>query len=751
MNKWVVEDWKFELTVIEGKTSNCRLGFEKGDKFVFTYECPQGMCPRAMTELYTWCEVIRCGGDFTYRGFRDKYEMTMPCPCKNITFHLKANPINRDKNGKALTRQCQSDGTPGTESASSWAWFDASMILDADDQTKITNKTITVDVANGSLKIYVKEMGEEGLGELVARTADNPEIPVDAVSSELPYTAFVASKSDNVFENVIISDFRVSGENAGQRTVFNKFDAQTINDWSVYKTDKTTSMYFGYDYSLKLNSKFSNEYPLMIRNMVSINEPDDLYSYAKVISKIKVNTLAQNSKIGFLSGVEKLSDAKIGQAKTTFVYLVKDGNDVKLGIDSYHTANQVKEILAPTIVSVDDQGFVQVESQIDHKGKIKVVANGTDVYESTQDNEGYAKRYIGVALSGAKTGLDVEFADVKLVNQFYQRPQNTNILATFEDDPTTTDVDESDSFNKNEWHLQSFPYLDTYTNTAYVNDGQLVFENLAMNTSFATKRQYSDFEIQIDITDLRREVVKDASGNKNFPISAFIGIYWGVPTADFKFGNGVGSAYPHIYIGPEVDIDTWDRQKDDNGKNKPVLIRCQGVGLDNMFELPSHYDFWDPIMEGEVLQYKIKVVEKDVTVSVKYDFEDEWYVIANLKLSRAMVGSVGITTMGCNYYVPVISEGASCGWCKLDNIKVTNLDNKPNLTTLEYAVSRSNMPQDFPYVDKNNDEEYLIKDGQESSGCSSSFNAGMIAVGTISACASLFVVRKLRGKKDEEI
>ena len=33
MRKWVVEDWKFELTAIEGKAGNCRLGIEKGDAF----------------------------------------------------------------------------------------------------------------------------------------------------------------------------------------------------------------------------------------------------------------------------------------------------------------------------------------------------------------------------------------------------------------------------------------------------------------------------------------------------------------------------------------------------------------------------------------------------------------------------------------------------------------------------------------------------------------------------------------------
>ena len=35
MKKWVVEDWEFELTAIEGKASHCRLGLEKGDKFTF--------------------------------------------------------------------------------------------------------------------------------------------------------------------------------------------------------------------------------------------------------------------------------------------------------------------------------------------------------------------------------------------------------------------------------------------------------------------------------------------------------------------------------------------------------------------------------------------------------------------------------------------------------------------------------------------------------------------------------------------
>ena len=102
MKKWVTEDWEFELTATDGKAGHCRLGLEKGDKFVFRYECPDGICPKIMSQLYTWCEVIRCGGDFTYRGEKEKYEMGMSCPDGCIYFHLKAYPINRDENGKYI-------------------------------------------------------------------------------------------------------------------------------------------------------------------------------------------------------------------------------------------------------------------------------------------------------------------------------------------------------------------------------------------------------------------------------------------------------------------------------------------------------------------------------------------------------------------------------------------------------------------------------------------------------------------------
>ena len=70
MKKWLAEDWEFTLTALEGEARHCRLGIEQGDRFVFQYGTPADFCPRAMMEIYTWCEVIRCGGDFSAERLR---------------------------------------------------------------------------------------------------------------------------------------------------------------------------------------------------------------------------------------------------------------------------------------------------------------------------------------------------------------------------------------------------------------------------------------------------------------------------------------------------------------------------------------------------------------------------------------------------------------------------------------------------------------------------------------------------------
>ena len=90
MRPWIQEDWEFTLTVINGEARQCRIGLETGDEFTFRYALPAGICPKIVPQLYTLCEIIRCGGDFSHRGSPEKYLIKFSCADNVIRFCLHA-------------------------------------------------------------------------------------------------------------------------------------------------------------------------------------------------------------------------------------------------------------------------------------------------------------------------------------------------------------------------------------------------------------------------------------------------------------------------------------------------------------------------------------------------------------------------------------------------------------------------------------------------------------------------------------
>ena len=93
MKKWMVEDWDFTISVKSGEASHCRMGLETGDIFRCQYEVPAGFCPKTMPVLYTLCEIVRCGGNYTGRGSQKEYEIDFPCADGEILFHLEAKQV----------------------------------------------------------------------------------------------------------------------------------------------------------------------------------------------------------------------------------------------------------------------------------------------------------------------------------------------------------------------------------------------------------------------------------------------------------------------------------------------------------------------------------------------------------------------------------------------------------------------------------------------------------------------------------
>lgn len=93
MNRTIIEDWEFEITVAK-VNHPCRLGFEIGDKFQCKYECPTGFCPKTMPVLFTLCEIIRSGGDYKLRGSTLSNEIDFICADSCIEFNLVAKHLD---------------------------------------------------------------------------------------------------------------------------------------------------------------------------------------------------------------------------------------------------------------------------------------------------------------------------------------------------------------------------------------------------------------------------------------------------------------------------------------------------------------------------------------------------------------------------------------------------------------------------------------------------------------------------------
>ncbi len=94
MNRFIIEDVHFKLTVIDGKGAlngrlDCRNGHEIGDEYRCSYECPQDFCQKCMLKAFPIMEAARAGGDLRLLGAEAHDKMEFDCPDGTVTFLLE--------------------------------------------------------------------------------------------------------------------------------------------------------------------------------------------------------------------------------------------------------------------------------------------------------------------------------------------------------------------------------------------------------------------------------------------------------------------------------------------------------------------------------------------------------------------------------------------------------------------------------------------------------------------------------------
>lgn len=93
MNRFIMEDVHFKITVVDGKNCldriDCRNGHEIGDTYLCDYGCPKDFCQKTMLKAFPIMEAARAGGDLRLLGGEEKDVMEFSCPDGTVTFRLE--------------------------------------------------------------------------------------------------------------------------------------------------------------------------------------------------------------------------------------------------------------------------------------------------------------------------------------------------------------------------------------------------------------------------------------------------------------------------------------------------------------------------------------------------------------------------------------------------------------------------------------------------------------------------------------
>lgn len=607
-----------------------------------------------------------------------------------------------------------------------YAFTDVKALADPASPDKIRDKTLRVEYGeDGSFTLSARPFGESGDFTVIARTTGSklrafPE----------GYISVHCMESAKGFPFIDIRDIRVYDKDGGAVAAFGE---NVGKDYLTFRHSFTGSMSAGAKNALTFGEKYGNANPLFMSKRIVASDPkDSVESLAQISFGFTAKKWQGNKKFGLLLGAEKQSSGNVGQAGTSFFYLTKSTEGWQYGMDAYAQADVptavIPEQSLPKGVLPND---LNISLTLGSKGTLEVKFNGESAYSANDAAYAY-DGYAGFAMTGDETsaecGVLVTIGSFLAENSYYDRPENANVQTDFA----------GDSYNTNLWNMRSESYMQDFLNGMYVREGGLVFDNVAMNSYISTKFQYSNFELKYSVTDLRREVVTDpATGAKLYPVSSWIGAMFGAAFPQDEFGR-MESSVPLIYLEAPVDANTWDRQRQGTGY-APTQLVVLNVGRSFITPLPSKYDFWDPSKEGLTLDIRIRVTDRRLTVGLKYRQEEEYTDFVDEEMPRGLTGYLYLCGMGNNYYLAPHSVGASCGHFTLDDIKITNLDEGANLTEVSFASNRPDkVPGDYPYVDKNDDADYLTGGG---SGC------GKGDAASASLCAALLCAAFVIGRR----
>lgn len=270
--------------------------------------------------------------------------------------------------------------------------------------------------------------------------------------------------------------------------------------------------------------------------------------------------------------------------------------------------------------------------------------------------------------------------------------------------------------------------------------GALHFSNVS-SSQISTRYMYSNFEMEFNIPQMRKEAVYDESGALLSPITSGFGIAWGVEDPMTDAGQTwVNSTWLHF---ENIAIDsTVDHTK----PNATPMIKLYSArkclksdSLKRNFFSPS---------ETRVPTIKLSLVNGDLNAYLRYEGEENYGdPIFSYDLGETAEGYLRILTLGDSALAPRGLAYTSISNFSIDDWHIENLD-APSYrqeTEVDYRPNGMNDAEDFDYTTKTDDGDLI---GNRLSGKknaqNNAFSAGILSlVGSILLGGTFFFLAAL--------
>lgn len=334
-----------------------------------------------------------------------------------------------------------------------------------------------------------------------------------------------------------------------------------------------------------------------------------------------------------------------GDAGNIEVTFINDGG-IKMSLSVYDESGNKTEIVKPTACGVRMNQATDVKGVISTDGTIHMAVNGREIFAEKLPVSG--EGCVGLMQTG---GCEVEIAKVRVVQYGYDRPENSNVEETF--DNGTMDIS-----------LLTAKLLgsgDCYPAEQIIEEYQgnpvMMFRNAGL-AYMATVYKYSNFELTFDVPYLQSEAEYNEDGSVESVETKDIVVSYGGEQASWEdvgwklVADSIVVTDGRVYSNNHPDRDAVDLEQ-------------------------------NPFMENNAFSLKISVVDGVVTVGMKNMEEDKFRTILNYSTDNGTPsGYIHIwTSTSANFAI--------------DNIKITNLDENPNLIETEFKSGKFDVPEDY--------------------------------------------------------